>query len=114
MRCEQCGQTSDASETSCSNCGASFPSLEPDIETLESELEAPILGSPLAAIYVPIFVAIGTTIVSLFVLLLSQFVGLLNQVGPTIVVLAMVTIAGVGPLVGLTMWLRSRMHHSDE
>jgi hypothetical protein len=114
MRCEQCGQTSDASETSCPNCGASFSSLEPDIETLESELEAPILGSPLAAIYVPVFVAIGTTIVSIFVLLLSRSFGLLNQVGPTIVVLTMVIIIGVGPLIGLTMWLRSRIRHSDE
>jgi hypothetical protein len=114
MRCEQCGQTSDESETSCPSCGASFPSLEPDIEILESELESPVLGSPLAPIYVPVFVAIATTMVSLFVLLLLRFFGLLSRFGPTIVVLAMVIAIGIGPLLGLTMWLRSKDEPSDE
>jgi hypothetical protein len=103
-----------ASPSSCPFCGTLFPSVEPDIETLASELEAPILGSPLAAIYVPVFVAIGTAIVSLIVLLLLRFFRLLTRFGPTIVVLAMVIIIGVGPLLGLTLWVRSRARLPDE
>jgi hypothetical protein len=114
MRCEQCDQTREASETSCANCGAPFPFGETDVRTLELELAAPVLGSPLAAVYVPVFVAIGTTIVSLLLLLLSWLVGLLNQVGPAVIVLAMGIAFGVGPLVGVAIWLRSRGREASE